>query len=383
MHIPSSMLVALPRLRANLVHLFLFVYSYLLHSRAARFFVKAARSCVSPQAKLTKEVPRSPSPVAVKPQSPGALPSLAVSCPKSAYYRRPPTISTSSCLPSAQMPAESSLSAAGSARATMVSRQDPTNLGTSTKSVDILSKPPVASTHRRSSSVYGSDDVEQARMFSCLVKAIRRHEHNSVRNLLSSVSTETRLSVLKRCDPQQGLTPLHFAVQERQYDVVNELLLSVENSDEARRELASSAGATLNSYAPIHIAAIRGDCDIISLLLANGASPNATSKLSATPLHLAASKGHTAACKLLLENGSNVNAATKTGNTALMSAVHNKNLEMVNLLVGFGANPKITTQSGLNALGLALSLNATEILLVLEGSVKKHGHRRTPSSSLQ
>lgn len=435
MHIPSTILISLPRLRSNIVNILIIIYSFLLRSRIGRFLLlgsrrnvatngdpssivegccssvsasaSAAAAVLQSQGYLDKDVTKKKCEGAAVPSnlpaaalasskpasttknaqvtplpSPVEMPKNCFGSGSAAYYRRPPTISTSSCMPNSTQLPESSRSAAGSARVTLVSRQDHANLGTSTRSVDVLSKPPVSQKHRRCSSMYGTeDDIEQSRFFGCLIKAIRRHEHNSVRNLLSGMSSDAKLAVLKRTDPQQGMTPLHFAVQERLYDVVEELVSSVE-SDKERKELVSSPGATVNSYAPIHIAAIRGDCDILCLLLRNGASPNSTSKLAATPLHLAASKGHTAACRLLLENGSDVNAATKTGNTALMSAVHNKNTEMVELLVTYGANPKITTQSGLNALGLALSLNATEILLILERSVRKHGHRRTPSKSL-
>eukprot|EP01056_Protomagalhaensia_sp_Gyna25_P004816 Protomagalhaensia_sp_Gyna_25__4815@NODE_491_length_3281_cov_198_785318_g382_i0_p1_GENE_NODE_491_length_3281_cov_198_785318_g382_i0NODE_491_length_3281_cov_198_785318_g382_i0_p1_ORF_typecomplete_len308_score45_59Ank_2/PF12796_7/4e11Ank_2/PF12796_7/1_1e17Ank_2/PF12796_7/3_6e16Ank_2/PF12796_7/0_00071Ank_5/PF13857_6/0_0016Ank_5/PF13857_6/3_4e08Ank_5/PF13857_6/1_4e12Ank_5/PF13857_6/2_3e11Ank_4/PF13637_6/1_1Ank_4/PF13637_6/7e16Ank_4/PF13637_6/1_9e16Ank_4/PF13637_6/0_082Ank_3/PF13606_6/8_4Ank_3/PF13606 len=224
------------------------------------------------------------------------------------------------------------------------------------------------------------DSPPFSRDYDLLLKAIHRGESGSLEQFLQALSPHPRSTALTTKD-SQGYSLLHHAVLKRDVQLVAPLL-DAAASPPAKAALCRQPSTTM-LYTPLHMAALRGDTQIIALLLRNGASPNALTKLCATPLHLAASKGHVAACRLLLEHGANVNAATKTDNTAMMSAVHNRSFELVKLLVEFGANPMITTQAGLNAMGLALSLNATDILLVLEGSVKRHGHRRTPSTAGQ
>eukprot|EP01053_Blabericola_migrator_P003720 Blabericola_migrator_1__3719@NODE_2112_length_3253_cov_429_439109_g1337_i0_p1_GENE_NODE_2112_length_3253_cov_429_439109_g1337_i0NODE_2112_length_3253_cov_429_439109_g1337_i0_p1_ORF_typecomplete_len389_score44_49Ank_2/PF12796_7/4_3e12Ank_2/PF12796_7/4_4e16Ank_4/PF13637_6/0_062Ank_4/PF13637_6/6_6e14Ank_4/PF13637_6/1_8e15Ank_5/PF13857_6/0_013Ank_5/PF13857_6/2_1e05Ank_5/PF13857_6/6e11Ank_5/PF13857_6/2_6e08Ank/PF00023_30/99Ank/PF00023_30/2_7e06Ank/PF00023_30/9_8e11Ank/PF00023_30/0_0015Ank_3/PF13606_6 len=324
MLVPSSLRVVLPRIRVYMACVWLMICHALL-TLVGRY----------PSA---DSVPSKPS---------AANPPVAPCKPRSPMKSRPsvprpkPTMSASSCIPTANV--ESSLSTAGSNAMAVVSRGETSQLaGASTRSVDVLAKPPKTNSHRRCSSMYG--ETVESHLYDCLIKAIRRQEPASVKNLLTSAkSQEALIDLLNRTDDQQGLTPLQHAVHQRQYEVTKLILESIP-APEAREKICCSPGATKNRYTPIHIASMKGDCDIMYLLLKHGACPNSLTKLCATPLHLAASKGHTAACQLLLEHGANVNAATKTESTALLSAVHHKSLEMVQLLVGYGANPKITAQ---------------------------------------
>jgi hypothetical protein len=54
---------------------------------------------------------------------------------------------------------------------------------------------------------------------------------------------------------------------------------------------------------PLHHAAQHGDLEVIKLLLAHGADPNAKTPVGATPLHVARAFGEEKAAKLLVEGG--------------------------------------------------------------------------------
>ena len=62
---------------------------------------------------------------------------------------------------------------------------------------------------------------------------------------------------------------------------------------------------------PLHHAARHGECEVIKVLLANGADPNAKTPVGATPLHVARAFGEEKAAKLL------VDAGAKTGSELL------------------------------------------------------------------
>ncbi|GFS99414.1 hypothetical protein NPIL_346171 [Nephila pilipes] len=88
-----------------------------------------------------------------------------------------------------------------------------------------------------------------------------------------------------------------------------------------------------NNTSPLHCAADAGYVEIVKTLLNNKAKINAFRKDGLTPLHLAAGKGHTSVVKLLLENGANANLADiKNRNSVELAVVHSK-IEVVKLLL--------------------------------------------------
>jgi len=83
----------------------------------------------------------------------------------------------------------------------------------------------------------------------------------------------------------------------------------------------------------LHLASSRGEAEIVSLLLENGAEVNVKNKFGWTPLQLAASGGHLEVVRLLLNSGADVTIKNKFGRTALDYAVRNSHVDIVRLLV--------------------------------------------------
>jgi len=70
----------------------------------------------------------------------------------------------------------------------------------------------------------------------------------------------------------------------------------------------------------LHHAAMRGDADMVSVLLYAGANVRATTRLGGyTPLHLASQRGHEQVIQLLVKAGANPNQPTVTGTTPTSS----------------------------------------------------------------
>ncbi|XP_048403074.1 ankyrin repeat domain-containing protein 27 isoform X1 [Stegostoma tigrinum] len=145
----------------------------------------------------------------------------------------------------------------------------------------------------------------------------------------------------------------------------------------AQKKLSSITinGLSVNSanqdgFTPLHVAALHGHFDLVSLLLRHGANVNMKNCHNATPLHLACQhnalqivqyllnynaklnkkdlygntsllnaclQGHLEIAELLLEHGAYVNVANNQGNTALHEAVKGKHGALVNLLLCNGA----------------------------------------------
>lgn len=66
---------------------------------------------------------------------------------------------------------------------------------------------------------------------------------------------------------------------------------------------------------PLHVAAIRGDVEMVTLLLNAGAEVNAVGEYGDTPLHEAVSQGHSQVVQLLLSHGASKTATNWDGQT--------------------------------------------------------------------
>jgi ankyrin repeat protein len=97
---------------------------------------------------------------------------------------------------------------------------------------------------------------------------------------------------------------------------------------------------------PLMLAALRGNIEWMTQLLARGAQVN---RAGWTPLHYAASSENPAAVELLLGRGAAVDARAPNGNTALMMAARYGNEASVEPLLKAGADTGLRNERGMAA----------------------------------
>ena len=133
-----------------------------------------------------------------------------------------------------------------------------------------------------------------------------------------------------------GTTALHHAAMRGEAEMVSVLLYAGANVRATTR---------LGGYTPLHLASQRGHDAAIEALLKGGANPNLPTVTGATPLMLAAASGHVAAVKQLLAHKADVNAKEKANDqTALMFAAAYDRPEVVKVLVEVGADVAVTSK---------------------------------------
>jgi ankyrin repeat protein len=138
------------------------------------------------------------------------------------------------------------------------------------------------------------------------------------------------------CAAHCSAGPVHDAVSAGDTAKVQDFLRS-------QPTLVSARGA--DGWTPLHFAASKANPSLCKLLLARGASINASDDAGRTPLHLAAETGSVETLRLLVGSGATVDSRTIGGWTPLFSAVKLGRLECVQFLIQRGAdlNAKITS----------------------------------------
>lgn len=136
-----------------------------------------------------------------------------------------------------------------------------------------------------------------------------------------------------------------------------------------------AAGADVNAknkfgQTPLHIAAVRGYNEIISLLITEGANVNTRNKRGLAPIHAAAWSGHKETVALLIAKGANVNAKDEDGVTPLHVSALSGAKETMTLLISKGADINARNKDGMTPLHAAALTGKKEAieLLVNEGA---------------
>jgi uncharacterized protein len=163
-----------------------------------------------------------------------------------------------------------------------------------------------------------------------LVDAARQGNAPAVRALL-----QQRVD-LNAAGPD-GTTALHWAVHRDSLDVVSLMIA------------AGASVETPNRYGvtPLALACLNGNAGIVQALLKAGASPNTLSADGETALMTAARTGNAEAVKLLIAHGADLNAKeTWRGQTALMWAVSENHGPVVRVLVEGGADVRARSTKG-------------------------------------
>lgn len=124
-----------------------------------------------------------------------------------------------------------------------------------------------------------------------------------------------------------GRTPLHWACATGNWKLAEMLLSKADVGIDA---------VELRGKTALHVATAHDREDIVLLLLAHGASVNATSDGGWTPLHNACDKGDEGIVRILLAHGAYVNAQLLNGVTGLHLAAQGGHREVVECLLERG-----------------------------------------------
>uniref|UniRef100_V9K9D9 Ankyrin repeat domain-containing protein 27 n=1 Tax=Callorhinchus milii TaxID=7868 RepID=V9K9D9_CALMI len=142
---------------------------------------------------------------------------------------------------------------------------------------------------------------------------------------LSSV-TVNGLSV--NATNQDGFTPLHVAALHGHFDLVSLLL----------RHGASVNTKNFHNSTALHLICQHNEPQIVKYFLDYNAKLNKKDSYGNTPLLHACLRGHLEVAELLLEHGASINLTNNQGNTALHEAVKGKHETLVNLLLTYGGS---------------------------------------------
>ncbi|KAJ3216413.1 hypothetical protein HDU67_009467 [Dinochytrium kinnereticum] len=158
-------------------------------------------------------------------------------------------------------------------------------------------------------------------------------------------------------EPLDGISPLHMAAIGGDVDIASILLAAdadVDAQDAERRT-------------PIFLSVTYNNLDLIRLFLDHGANPSiAEAGTMATALHVAAASGFTAVVRVLLRGGAFRNPPLAVdGSTPLHLAIRNGHVATVVALRQCGASVHVRDASGLPALHLAASLGEDAVVKAL------------------
>ncbi|NWH78613.1 ANR27 protein, partial [Piaya cayana] len=124
---------------------------------------------------------------------------------------------------------------------------------------------------------------------------------------------------------------------------------------------------------PLHMAALHGHAELVSLLLRHGASVSARNAKQAIPLHLACQKGHFQVVKCLMDYSTKQNKKDIYGNTPLIYACVNGHYETTALLLQHGASINLSNAKGNTALHEAvIGKNDALVELLLRNGAATH-----------
>ncbi|XP_070620639.1 NF-kappa-B inhibitor beta [Erythrolamprus reginae] len=137
-----------------------------------------------------------------------------------------------------------------------------------------------------------------------------------------------------------GHTALHLACREGWRDCAEQLLapLAVRRPGQGNRFQAQLNCTNYDGYIPLHVAILRKDLDIVSLLISAGSDLN-KQELSCgrSPLHLAVESQNPEMVEYLLRAGADTEARMYVGYTPMYSAVHRPDQKIPQLLREFGS----------------------------------------------
>jgi len=197
-------------------------------------------------------------------------------------------------------------------------------------------------------------EVTAGQMF---VKATKDGDLETIETLLS-VGFNPNL-------PVHGYTPLYFAIQLNRTDVVHMLLAS-----HADPNALVMSGADASQYGgnatPLQLAVLLGNQHLASILIAAGAHIDAKGTTGRTALHYAVADDHLDTIRFLIENGADPNARNAEGASPLDDAVWRGSLDSIAILLAHGAHlNESDTKTGATPINEAAFLGNTAFVKYL------------------
>lgn len=172
-------------------------------------------------------------------------------------------------------------------------------------------------------------------------------------SLCKFIAKRTKVLNPARAD---GMTALHFAVQEGHFDVCKYFMDNLDGD----KNPANHDGRT-----PLHDAAFQGNLAVFKYIADQVDNKNPAMAGGITPLHNAVSHGHIQIVKCIMDfideknmrnpllSSMNKNVKDDAGLTPMHFAVRQEHYEICKVLIDRGANPNPRTNRGTSALDMA------------------------------
>jgi hypothetical protein len=179
-------------------------------------------------------------------------------------------------------------------------------------------------THARfeKASSYIKDGIE------CLFDADKPHYETWL--WLYNGDSNWRGSMITMCPGKRTTPPLYHAARLGFRDLAEHLI--AEHPEHVSTRAHNGSEAT-----PMHVAALGGHADMLSLLLEHGADLDGLDMYGKTPLYRASANGNVEAAQILLDRGADINARDDASWTPLFSAAINGRFEFAQMLLERGA----------------------------------------------
>jgi ankyrin repeat protein len=134
---------------------------------------------------------------------------------------------------------------------------------------------------------------------------------------------------------------------------------------------ADADAVTADGFTALHFAAFFGKPEAARLLLDRGADVDARGRgwMTGTPLHSAASGRHVDVVEILLAAGADPNARQSGGWTPLHSGAHNGDVATVALMITAGADLEAVNDDGASVLALARESGDAATLAVIRAGL--------------
>eukprot|EP00056_Hartaetosiga_gracilis_P008171 m.116816 g.116816 ORF g.116816 m.116816 type:complete len:811 (-) comp12863_c0_seq2:104-2536(-) len=163
--------------------------------------------------------------------------------------------------------------------------------------------------------------------------------------------------MMESTEEERGMTPLHLAVDSENAKECEEILKMhphfLEATDSFRRT-------------PLHLASLKGNDEIVEMLVQAGANVHAHDKWKSTPLHYAANGGFVKVIDLLGHPNEDINTKNWFLKTPLHWAAASGHFDAVVLLCKFGANHSIVDENHETPLHVAARNNHVKVVEFLK-----------------